>query len=127
MTDVCVTKHLLVAERTDSTTENPLDEYFEEENGRLKRDIETVEMSQNWHRNHLLNLIISNKQHRYLLRHPLISVWLRYKWEHYTGWVHYFFLLLALFQAVVLSIFTGISRSVLKTKELKGSVLDMQC
>ncbi|XP_069938510.1 inversin-B-like isoform X3 [Cherax quadricarinatus] len=97
------------ATRLNTGNQNSLlREPFETESGKLVAGMEVAKVDQDWRNDHLLECIIRYK-HYDLLRHPLVTCWLRYKWKQYIKWHQVFCLVMACFLAILLTVFTVIS------------------
>ncbi|KAK8754259.1 hypothetical protein OTU49_015202 [Cherax quadricarinatus] len=97
------------ATRLNTGNQNSLlREPFETESGKLVAGVELAKVDQDWRNDHLLECIIRYK-HYDLLRHPLVTCWLRYKWKQYIKWHQVFCLVMACFLAILLTVFTVIS------------------
>ncbi|XP_069938548.1 ankyrin repeat, PH and SEC7 domain containing protein secG-like isoform X2 [Cherax quadricarinatus] len=109
------------ATRINTGNQNSLlREPFETESGKLVAGVELAKVDWDWRNDHLLECIIRYK-HYDLLRHPLVTCWLQYKWKHYIRWHQFTSLALACILAILLTTFTVISWSTI-SPALKGAV-----
>ncbi|XP_069938533.1 inversin-B-like isoform X2 [Cherax quadricarinatus] len=97
------------ATRLNTGNQNSLlREPFETESGKLVAGVELAKVDQDWRNDHLLECIIRYKHHD-LLKHPLVTCWLQYKWKQYIRWHQVFCLGMACILAILLTVFTIIS------------------